>query len=166
MKPREVKYCPYCGVPTENKSIYGEIHPICPSCEWVYMPDPKVAVILLVEQENKILLVQRDRTPEQGKWSLPAGFVNAYEDPQDAAARECLEETGLQVEIESLAAVLSGREHRNGADILMLYNATVTGGTLQAGDDAANAGFFCRDALPPLAFTTNKKIIFEIGYWK
>ena len=92
--------------------------------------------------------------------------MNAYEDPQDAATRECLEETGLEVKIEKLAAVLSGREHRNGADILMLYNATVTGGTMQAGDDAANASFFSRDDLPPLAFTTNEKIIFEPAYWE
>jgi len=166
MKPREVKFCPYCGVPTENQHIYGEIHPVCPSCEWVYLPDPKVAAILLVEQDGKVLLVQRNRTPEQGKWSLPAGFINACEDPQDAAARECLEETGLEVRIEKLAAVLSGREHRNGADILMLYRATVTGGTLQAGDDAASAGFFSRDTLPPLAFNTNEKIIFEPEYWE
>jgi ADP-ribose pyrophosphatase YjhB (NUDIX family) len=166
MKPREVKFCHYCGVLTENKRIYGEVRPVCPTCEWVYMPDPKVAVILLVEKSGEVLLVQRDRTPELGKWSLPAGFVNAYEDPQDAAARECLEETGLQVEIVKLAAVLSGREHRNGADILMLYNATVTGGTLQAGDDAASARFFSRDALPPLAFNTNEQIIFEPHYWE
>ena len=166
MKPREVKFCPYCGIPTEKQLIYGEIRPVCPSCEWVYLPDPKVAAIVLVEQGGEVLLVQRDRTPELGKWSLPAGFVNAYEDPQDAAVRECLEETGLQVEILKLAAVLSGREHRNGADILMLYNAAVTGGELQAGDDAANAGFFSREALPPLAFNTNEQIIFEPEYWE
>lgn len=162
----EVRFCPYCGVPTENRHIYGEIHPVCPSCDWVHLPDPKVAAIVLVEQDSKVLLVQRDRTPEKGKWSLPAGFVNAYEDPQEAAIRECLEETGLEVKIVKLAAVLSGREHRNGADILMLYNATVTGGSLHAGDDAAGAGFFSRNELPPLAFTTNEKIIFEPEYWE
>lgn len=166
MKPRPIKFCPYCGVPTENKQIYGEIRPACPSCEWIYLPDPKVAAIVLVEKEGKVLLVQRDRTPEKGKWSLPAGFINAFEDPQDAAMRECREETGLNVKIEKLVDVLSGREHRNGADILMIYRATVTDGILQAGDDAARADFFGRDNLPPLAFTTNEKIIFKMGYWE
>lgn len=166
MKARAVQYCPYCGVPTENKHIYGEIHPVCPVCDWVYLPDPKVAAIVLVENQGQVLLVQRDRTPDKGKWSLPAGFVNAFEDPQAAAIRECREETGLNVRVEKLAAVLSGREHLHGADILLLYRATILGGTLHAGDDAANAAFFSREQLPPLAFTTNHKIIFTTEYWK
>jgi hypothetical protein len=37
---------------------------------------------------------------------------------------------------------------------------------LQAGDDAAGAEFFSRDDLPPLAFTTNKKILFTPDYWE
>lgn len=154
-----VRFCPLCGLPVEQKNICGEIHPACPSCNWVYFADPKVAVAVLIEQDGKVLLTQRANTPYQGLWSLPAGFVNAHETTEYAAERECLEETGLNVKVIKLIDVISGREHPRGADILIAYQAEIIGGTLHAGDDAICVGFFSRDHLPPLAFETTQKIL-------
>jgi ADP-ribose pyrophosphatase YjhB (NUDIX family) len=89
-------------------------------------------------------------------WSFPAGFINAHEDPAEAAARECLEETGLQVQVLGLAALVSGREHPRGADFVLVYFAKITGGSLVPGDDAEQAVFFERSALPPLAFRATR----------
>jgi len=111
---------------------------------------------VLVEQEGKVLLVRRVNEPGRGMWTLPAGFVNAYEDPARAAERECFEETGLQVEVTGLLDVIAGREHERGADIVIIYTARAVGGTLAAGDDADKAGFFPRNALPPLAFRATR----------
>jgi len=55
-----------------------------------------VAVAVLIERDGKVLLVRRANTPQKGMWTLPAGFVDAGEDPAQAAERECLEETGLK----------------------------------------------------------------------
>jgi 8-oxo-dGTP diphosphatase len=132
---------------------------MCPNCEWVHFEDPKVAAAVLVERNGKVLLTRRINEPERGCWSLPAGFVNAYEDPARAAQRECLEETGLQVEITCLLDVLSGREHPRGADIFIVYSARIIGGELAAGDDADVVGFFSREQLPPLAFSTTRKVL-------
>ncbi len=118
-----------------------------------------MAAGVLVEEGEQVLLVQRINEPMRGSWTFPAGFVNAREDPADAAARECLEETGLQVRVGKLLHMLTGREHPHGADILLIYAAEVIGGTLTAGDDAGAAGFFRRDALPPLAFRATKKAL-------
>ena len=83
----------------ERRFLFGEERAICPQCGWIHFEDPKVAAGVLVEQEGRILLVQRGNDPERGVWSFPAGFVNAYEDPARAAERECLEETGLVVRV-------------------------------------------------------------------
>ncbi len=89
-------------------------------------------------------------------WSIPAGFVNAHEDPARAAERECLEETGLRVQVSGMVGIIPGREHERGADIVIVYYAQVVGGQLAAGDDADLAGFFSRNELPPLAFRATR----------
>jgi len=111
-----------------------------------------VAAGVLVEQNSKVVLVRRVFPPAEGRWSIPAGFVNARENPEVAAVRECLEETGLRVRLTGLANLIYGREHPRGADLMLIYHAEVIDGQLQAGDDADEVGYFSRDALPPLAF--------------
>jgi len=154
-----IRYCPYCGQPVVYKFAFGADRPICTSCNWIHFTDPKVAVAILVKKNNQVLLTRRIFPPHKGSWTLPAGFVDAHEDPAIAAAREVLEETGLQVRITRLIDVLAGREHERGSDILIAYQAEITGGTLKAGDDADDANFFPIDQLPPLAFQTTAQIL-------
>ncbi len=139
---------------------FGRQHPTCPACGYIHFSDPKVAVAVLVEDDQgRILLTQRVYPPYEGSWTLPSGFMDAFEDPREAAARECLEETGLQVEITSLLDVINGREHQRGSDLLLVYRARVTGGELKAGDDASGAAFFDLKHLPPLAFNSTRRLL-------
>jgi ADP-ribose pyrophosphatase YjhB (NUDIX family) len=156
---QEIQFCPYCGKKVTYKLLFGLQRPICEDCNWIHFADPKVAAAVLIVQNNKVLLTRRMNDPYRGFWSLPAGFINAHEDPQDAARRECLEETGLQVEITKLFEVFSVHEHERGADILIVYTANVLSGILTAGDDADQAAFFDLNDLPPLAFTSTSKIL-------
>jgi ADP-ribose pyrophosphatase YjhB (NUDIX family) len=151
-----ISFCPYCGVPVETHLLFGEVRPQCPDCGWIYFEDPKVAAGVLIEEDGRVLLIQRNNEPARGLWSFPAGFINAHEDPQDAARRECLEETGLEVRLTGLLHLISGREHPKGADIVLVYSAQVAGGALRAGDDADQAVFFERDQLPELAFRATR----------
>jgi 8-oxo-dGTP diphosphatase len=155
----EIRYCIRCGTSLARKIIFGEQRPCCPTCGWIFFADPKVAAGVLVENQGSVLLVRRKNEPCRGMWSFPAGFVNAYEDPAQAAVRECLEETGLEVQVSRLLDVIGGREHANGADIVIVYQAQITGGVLIPGDDADQAEFFRRNALPPLAFKATKKVL-------
>jgi 8-oxo-dGTP diphosphatase len=150
------KFCPKCGNQIETQVVFGKSRAVCPTCGFIHFSDPKVAAGVLVEQDGKVLLVRRINEPQQGLWSFPAGFVDSYEDPADAARRECLEETGLEIEITGLVDVIGGREHERGADIVIVYRAFVTGGVLHPGDDADQAAFFDRDNLPPLAFRATR----------
>lgn len=156
---KQVNYCPYCGHKTEQKEVYGETHAVCSNCGWTHYEDPKVAAAVLICKNGSILLTRRIFSPHKGAWTLPAGFMNAFEDPVDAAKRECLEETGLEVEITSLFDVIGGREHPRGADMVIVYRAIITGGTLKPGDDADQATFFSLDNLPTLAFKATESVV-------
>ena len=159
MPGREYNYCPRCGAKLRIEDRFGRLHPVCPQCRWVYFADPKVAVAVRVERDDKILLVRRNNEPYRGFWTMPAGFVDAGEDPSAAAVRECLEETGFHIRIVKLLDVIAGQEHPRGADILIAYQGEIVSGEPAPGDDADELGFFTRQALPPLAFVSTKRLL-------
>lgn len=140
---------------------FGAVRPVCPQCGWIHFQDPKVAAAVLIQEDSRVLLVRRVNEPFRGLWTLPAGFVNGGEDPAEAAARECLEETGLTVRIMRVHDVIAGREHERGADFVIVYCAEVVSGDMMASDDADAVEWFERGDLPPLAFEATKKVLVE-----
>jgi 8-oxo-dGTP diphosphatase len=154
-----IKFCPRCGAEVTHEDRFGMLRPVCPQCKWIHFVDPKVAAAVLIEQDGRVLLVRRANEPFRGLWTLPAGFINGGEDPAEAAARECLEETGLSVHITRVLDVIAGREHERGADFIIVYLAEVIGGELLPADDADAAEWFARAELPPLAFQATQKVL-------
>jgi 8-oxo-dGTP diphosphatase len=113
----------------------------------------------LIFKDGKVLLVKRGREPLAGYWSLPGGGVETGERLEDAVAREVLEETGLHVTADSVAAVferlipdqLGQCEYHY---VLIDFYCTPTGeGNLQPGDDSSEAEWFALDELPSLRMT-------------
>ena len=155
-------YCPHCGTKLIHQMHTGRLRPTCPACGWVYFPDPKVAVAVLIRDSENVLLVQRAYEPNKGFWTLPSGFVDAGENPIKAAERECLEETGLYVDDLKLVDVVFSQEHPRGASILIVYQAQVLSGKLIPGDDASQVAYFPIHDLPPLAFESTHRIINKI----
>jgi 8-oxo-dGTP diphosphatase len=107
----------------------------------------------IIMKDQSILLVQRKNGPFQGFWALPGGFVEYGETTEQAVMREVREETGLETIVYGLLGVYSdpNRDPR-GHTITVAYCMTTVGGTLIAGDDAAEVRYFKRDELPRLAF--------------
>lgn len=154
-----INFCVVCGQRLDEREAFGRLRPVCPGCGHVHFIDPRVAVGVLVEKDGQVLLVRRAIVPGQGKWTLPAGFVDAGEDPRKAAERECREETGLHVRVGELLDVLYAKEHPRGASIFIVYQGQITGGEMDANDDVDQVAFFSPDDLPPLAFSTTTRIL-------
>ncbi len=161
---KEIRYCLRCGSALRIQEYAGKDRPVCPECGWVYFPDPKVAVAAVIERDGKLLFVQRGINPFRGLWSLPAGFLDAGENPAEAAAREVLEETGLRIEVVELLGILPVQEYEKGAHLLIVYRGEILNGELAAGDDAARAEFFPPEHPPPLAFRSTEQVLQIAGY--
>jgi 8-oxo-dGTP diphosphatase len=155
----EITYCPRCGSRVQLEQRFGRERPVCPSCGWIHFADPKVAAAALIERDGRVLLVRRVNEPFRGLWTLPAGFVDADEDPARAAERECREETGLTVRATHVLQVIAGREHPRGADFVVVYAAEIVSGTLTPADDADQAEWFERSHLPTLAFRATRRVL-------
>ncbi|MFN8105984.1 MAG: NUDIX domain-containing protein [Acidimicrobiia bacterium] len=54
-----------------------------------------IVVLTIRERELQVLLIERGEEPHLGSWALPGGFVRPDEALEAAAARELLEETGV-----------------------------------------------------------------------
>jgi len=156
-----MRYCPYCAHELEHRMVDGRVRAVCPDCQTILYRDPKLAAAVVVEDGGQILLVRRGVAPCCGDWCLPSGFVECDESPDEAAVRECLEETGIEVEITGLLDVISFDDpfrQRKGA--LVVYQARSIGGRLGAGDDATDAVFFSPDQVPSnIAFEGHQRAI-------
>jgi 8-oxo-dGTP diphosphatase len=114
---------------------------------------PVVGVGAIVfDAEGRVLLVERGRPPSQGLWSIPGGKLEPRETLAQAVAREVREETGLIVEVGTLACVVErfGDDHHF---VLLDYFARATAGQLAAASDARAARFVALDELPGLPLT-------------
>ncbi len=123
--------------------------------------EPRVAAsAVVVGADGRVVLVRRATPPNAGSYSLPGGKVRFGERIVDAVAREIREETGLVVEVGPLVEVveLLADDHHY---VVHDHVAWPRGGTLAAGDDAAEALWVAPEALERYAVTEAVRRVIE-----
>ena len=164
--PPEMTYCPRCAHPLEDRFVFERTRRVCPSCDFIFWREHKVAAAAVVALNGKVLLVRRTMTPGQGKWTIPGGFVEFDEDPRAAVVREVLEETGYRTRVVKLLDVIYGREHKRGASLVIVYLTELLQDRPAQGVDETEVdavGFFALDQLPPIAFQATRQ---ALGMWR
>lgn len=144
------QYCPLCAASLVRAVLFDDNLPrvTCPACGWIQLVGNTVGVVVVAHNEAGVVAILPPG--EQGA-GLPAGLVEYGEDPEEAAVREALEETGLEVEILGLLGwFFSPNQHWPGPLIQFMYEARITGGALQ-GSAEGPAKIFPLDQFPAIA---------------
>ena len=118
-------------------------------------PAVTVDIIIIKEDKNQILLIERKNEPFKNQWALPGGFVDIDEELENAAYRELEEETSISnIKLHQFKTFgKPGRDPR-GRTISIIYYGILKNNNqvIKAGDDAKNLKWYSLDNLPLLAF--------------
>lgn len=133
-----------------------------------YPSQPVVGVAAVVWRGQQVLLIQRGRPPRQHEWSLPGGRQELGETVVDAARREVREETGIEIDVRDVVAVVDLIERDDEGRIQFHYTlidvlAEWRGGEAQAGDDAAAVKWVTLDELPQYALWSETERIIRLA---
>jgi len=120
-----------------------------------YPDRPWVGVGVVVWQGERVLLIQRGRAPRLGQWGLPGGAQAVGETLFEAAAREVLEETGLEVVPQAVVTALDSISRDEAGGVQFHYTlvevlAECERGEPLAADDAMDARWVPADQVGDL----------------
>lgn len=116
------RFCSRCGSALLRRVEGGRERPCCPACGHIVFGRFSIGVGGLLVHDGRVVFVQRAHEPGKGRWTLPGGFVEEDEAPDEAIVREVREETGLAVEAGPLLAIrhAQGSENQNAYFIFRL----------------------------------------------
>lgn len=137
------RHCPRCGTTTER--IEGEWGKRCPKCRYEHYPHLHPAVIVLVEDGERVLLT---RKPEWvlGRYSLVAGFVDNGESLETTVRREVREEVGVDV---TDIRYVGSQNWPFPSQLMIGFVAAYAGGEITIDrEELEDARWFPRDNLP------------------
>ncbi len=133
-----------------------------------YPTRPLVGIGVVVWRDGKVLLIRRGKAPRKGQWSLPGGAQKTGETVREAARREVLEETGLDVEIGELVDVVDSLERDADGRVrthytLVDFSARAGDGDAVAGGDAAEVAWMDPADLPGLGLWSETERIIRLS---
>jgi 8-oxo-dGTP diphosphatase len=135
-----------------------------------YPERPIAGVGVVVFRNEEVLLVKRKRAPYKGQWSIPGGKQELGETVTQAARRELMEETGVEVNELTLIDVVDIIVRDEEGKILYHYivadyRAHWLSGECSPGDDAQDVQWFNLNKLGSISllYKTRKIILKAAG---
>ncbi len=114
------------------------------------IPRPSIGVSAIIfDQNERVLLIRRGKPPASGFWHVPGGKLEAGESLVEGVRREVKEETGLDVIIGPIMAVVERRQegfHYVIVDFLARIS-NFNQAEIQSADDASAAAWVAEDEL-------------------
>lgn len=122
-------------------------------------PTPNVSVRIMILNDKKELLMVQEKS--DGAYAVPGGWCDVFESARQNAVKETKQETGLDVEIVRLLAVMQRELYKVKptmiSEYVLYFLAEVKGGTLAYNHELLDIGYFDYNALPVLSFKTSQR---------
>ncbi len=133
----------------------GDTHErhVCDHCGFVNYQNPKIVVGSVVRHQGLFLLCRRAIEPRRGFWTIPAGYLEMHETPEDGARREAFEEAGAELALKGLLAVYTVPRL---SQVQLIYRADLASPGFSAGEESLETRLFAFDDIPwgEIAFPT------------
>jgi len=132
----------------------------------LYPEQPLIGIGAVIICNGKILLEKRKGEPGRGKWAIPGGLVELGESTEQAVIREVKEETNLKVEQPKLIDVVNNitldeNDKIKYHFVIVDYFVKLTGGKLEAADDAAELRWVGFDEVESYDLTRSFRDFFQ-----
>jgi ADP-ribose pyrophosphatase YjhB (NUDIX family) len=155
--PERNRFFPPPGPHFERRVPDGDTHEryVCSNCDYIHYANPKIVVGSVVTHGDHILLCRRAIEPRKNFWTLPAGFLEEHETPEEGAKREAREEACAEIAIDALLAVYAVPHI---SQIQLMYRASIAEAKFAAGPESLEVKLFLWDEIPwtQLAFPSVK----------
>ena len=133
----------------------GDTHEraVCENCGFVNYQNPKVVTGSVVRHEGRILMCRRAIEPRRGYWTIPAGYLELHETPEDGARREAFEEANAELELKGLLAVYTVPRL---SQVQLIYRAVLKQPDFSPGEESLETALYEWDGIPwdSIAFPT------------
>jgi ADP-ribose pyrophosphatase YjhB (NUDIX family) len=154
------RFCVLCGGELRLRRVAADdrLRRVCAVCGHVHYENPKVVIGAACLHDGRVLLCRRAIEPRAGFWTVPAGFLELGESPEEGAMREAQEEARARIAIEGLVAVYS--IPRIG-QVQLLYRAQLLDPGVSPGLESLEVGLFGFEEIPwpELAFPTVERLL-------
>jgi ADP-ribose pyrophosphatase YjhB (NUDIX family) len=117
----------------------------CPDCGYIAYENPKIVAGAVVSVGGRILMCKRAIEPRKGFWTLPAGFLELRETPEEGAMREAWEEACARIAIDALLGVYSVPRI---SQVQLIYRATLAEPGFSAGPESEEVALFAWNEIP------------------
>jgi len=157
----QINFCTECGTKLNIQEDHEQRpRPTCPACGWKFYKNPiPASACVILNDKNEIVIIKRKFAPAAGEWALPSGYIEIDQEPSQAAEAEMNEETGLTGKVIDFLGYYSDFSPLYEKVISFGFLMKVTGGVLQAGDDASEACYVHLRDVGDLAFESHNSFV-------